>query len=266
MRGLRLYFRYASVSIRSQLQYRAAMSIATLGVFLVTATELFAIWALFDRFGQVRGWTLPEIALFYGLISISWPLCEALGRGFDVFAQMVKDGGFDRLLVRPRSTVLQLLGQELTLRRFGRLIQGIAVFGYACAAGSIAWTPARMVLVIGAIAGCVCAFLGLFVLQATSAFWTVEGLEVWNAFTYGGFTMAQYPLAIYRGWFRDLFIYVIPIGCVLYYPGLIILGHADPLGSPWWLGWIAPLAGPVFLAICLQVWRIGVAHYQSTGS
>jgi len=29
---------------------------------------------------------------------------------------------------------------------------------------------------------------------------------------------------------------------------------------------IAPLVGPVFLALCLQVWRIGVRHYRSTGS
>jgi ABC-2 type transport system ATP-binding protein len=45
-----------------------------------------------------------------------------------------------------------------------------------------------------------------------------------------------------------------------------ILGHADPLGAPAYVGWIAPLAGPVFLAVCLQVWRFGVRHYRSTGS
>lgn len=266
MHGLHLYVRYAAVSIRSQLQYRAAMSIATIGVFLVTASELFAIWALFHRFGQVRGWTLPEIALFYGLVMTSWPLSQAIGRGFDVFTLMVKDGGFDRLLVRPRSTVLQLLGQELTLRRVGQLIQGLAVFGYACTAGSIDWSPAKVALAIGAIACCICTFLGVLVVQATSAFWTIEGLEVWSAFTHGGMTMSQYPLAIYRGWFRNFYIYVLPLGCVLYFPGLVILGHADPLGTPAWLGWIAPLAGPVFLRLCLQVWKIGVAHYQSTGS
>ena len=42
-------------------------------------------------------------------------------------------------------------------------------------------------------------FLGVQILQAASAFWTVEGLEVWSAFSYGSVTMGQYPLAIYRG-------------------------------------------------------------------
>jgi ABC-2 type transport system permease protein len=264
--ALRLYGRYVRASIRSQLAYRASLVMSAIGVFLITASEFVAVWALFDRFGQVRGWTLPEIALFYGMISITWALCDALGRGFELFGTMIKEGNFDRLLLRPRSTVLQLLGQELTLRRVGRLLQGMLVLGYAASAGTIDWSFGRVGLLVGAIACGVCAFLGVIVLQATSAFWTVDSLEVWNAFTYGGVTMSQYPLAIYRSWFRALFTYAIPLGCVNYFPGVAILGRADPLGTPAFVGWIAPLAGPVFLTLCLQVWRIGVRHYRSTGS
>jgi ABC-2 type transport system permease protein len=78
--------------------------------------------------------------------------------------------------------------------------------------------------------------------------------------------MAQYPLAIYRGWFRKLFTFVIPLGCGNYLPGLAILGHGDPLGAPAWASWVAPLAGPVFLGLGLLVWRWGQRKYTSTGS
>lgn len=266
MRALRLYGHYAAVSIRSQLQYRASFALSAITTFLASAIEIFAIWALFERFGQLRGWTMHEVALFYVMVSIPWAIGEAIGRGFDQFAAMVKDGGFDRLLLRPRSTVLQLLGQELTLRRITRLAQAAAILGYLLDAGTIDWTWPRAALLVASIGCAVCAFLGLLVLQATSTFWTVEGLEVWSAFTYGGVTMAQYPISIYRSWFRGLFTYVIPLGCVTYYPGLAILGRADPLGAPAFVGWITPLAGPVFLILSLQVWRLGVRHYRSTGS
>jgi ABC-2 type transport system permease protein len=264
--ALRLYRAYAAASLRSQLQYRASVVMASIGVFLITASEFLAVWALFDRFGQIRGWTLPEIALFYGMVSIIWALCDAFGRGFDAFGSMIKAGNFDRILLRPRTTVLQLLGQELTVRRIGRLIQGVALLGYAAWAGTIDWTWERVVLLVVSTVCGVCAFLGILVLQATSAFWTVDSLEVWSAFTYGGVTMSQYPLAIYRSWFRALFTFVFPIGCVIYYPGLAILGHADPLGAPAFVGWLAPLAGPGFLVVSLWIWRFGVRHYQSTGS
>lgn len=266
MTALQLYRRYISVSIRSQLQYRASAIMQSLGAFMITATEFLGILALFDRFGQIRGWTLPEIALFYGMVSVSWAICDAMGRGFEVFGQIVKAGDFDRILLRPRSTVLQLLGYEFTVRRVGRLLQGIAVLIYAIVALDIDWSVPRVLLMFGAIAGTICVFMGIIILQATSAFWTTETVELWNAFTYGGLTMSQYPLSIYRSWFRKAFTYVIPLGCGNYLPGLAILGHPDPMGTPVVAQWLAPLAGPVFLGISLVVWRFGQRKYTSTGS
>lgn len=266
MGGLRLYLRYVGVSIRSQLQYRASLIMQSVGAFLVTGVELLAIWALFSRFGHLRGWTLREAALCYGMISIAWALSDALGRGLELVGGMVKDGELDRLLLRPRGTVLQLLGHELTIRRAGRLAQGCLVLGYALSSPAIAWSAPKALLVPAAIVGAVCTFLGLLLLQATTALWTTETLEVWNAFTYGGITMGQYPLPIYRSWFRGLFLYVIPLGCVTYLPGVAILGRADPLGAPELARWLAPLAGVAFLGLALAAWRAGLRRYRSTGS
>src|SRR5688572_30748263 len=224
MRALRLYGRYVSISLRGQLEYRASFVMHAAGQFLITGLEFLGMWALFGRFGQIEGWTLPEVAFFYGLISITWSLADAVSRGFDVFGATVKSGDFDRLLLRPRSTILQLFGHELTLRRAGRLAQGLAVLAFAISTLDIPWSGPRVALLVFAMAGGVCAFLGLMILQATSAFWTTESLEVWNAFTYGGVTMSQYPLSIYRPWFRHLFIFVIPLGCINYLPAVAILG------------------------------------------
>ena len=266
MTGARLYFRYIGVSIRSQLQYRASVIMQSIGAFGITAVEFLGILALFDRFGQVQGWRLPEVALFYGMISISWALCDAMARGFEVMGQIVKAGDFDRVLLRPRSTVLQMLGYEFTVRRVGRFAQGVAVLAYAFATLDIAWDLPRVLLFIAAIVGAICVFLGLLIMQATSAFWTTETLEIWNAFTYGGVTMAQYPLSIYRSWFRNLFTFVIPLGCGNYLPGIAILGVEDPLGTPVIVQWLAPLVGPVFLGVALIIWRFGLRRYRSTGS
>jgi len=264
--AIRLYARYASISLRGQMEYRASFLMQTAGQFLVTGIEFLGIWALFNRFGQIGGWSLAETAFFYGLVSITWSIADAISRGFDVFGATVKNGDFDRLLLRPRSTILQLFGHELTLRRFGRFAQGLAVLAFAIQAGDVAWSIPRVTLLAVAIAGGVCLFVGLLILEAASAFWTTETLEVWNAFTYGGVTMSQYPLEIYRPWFRSFFLFVIPLGCVTYLPGVAILGRPDPLGTPVQLQWLSPLVGPIFLAGCLQIWRVGVRHYQSTGS
>jgi ABC-2 type transport system permease protein len=264
--ALRLYGRYASLSLRAQMTYRVSFLLQAAGQFLATGIEFLGILALFGRFGQIRGWTLAEVAFFYGLISITWALADALSRGLDQFGATVKHGEFDRLLLRPRSTILQLFGQELTLRRIGRFAQGAAVLLFAMSSLEIAWSVPRAALLVLTVLCGVCLFVGLMVLQATSAFWTTESLEVWNAFTYGGVSMSQYPIEIYRPWLRRFFTVVIPLACVTYLPAVAILGRPDPLGTPMALRWLAPLAGPLFLLIALQLWKLGVRHYRSTGS
>jgi ABC-2 type transport system permease protein len=107
-----LYFRYISVSFKSQMQYKLSFWLQVLGQFLVTVVEFFGIWALFSRFNSIGAWTLAEVALFYGMINISFACADALGKGFDYFTKIIKSGDFDRLLLRPRTTVLQLLGIE----------------------------------------------------------------------------------------------------------------------------------------------------------
>jgi ABC-2 type transport system permease protein len=264
--SFRLYLRYIGISIRAQLAYRASFVMQVFGQLLLTVIEFLAVWALFDRFGSLAGWRLAEVGFFYGLIDVIFAIADALARGFDSFGSMVKGGDFDRLLLRPRSTVLQLLGQELTLKRVGRLSQGLVILVWASGAAGVDWSAAKAALLGAAVVGGVCLFIGIAVLQATSAFWTVETLEVWNVFTYGGNFAAQYPMPIFSSWFRRFFTFVVPVFCVGYLPAVAILGRPDPLQTPLLLQWLAPLAGVVFLLLALRVWRVGVRHYRSTGS
>ncbi len=267
MSGLALYARYAGASIRAQMQYPGAFLMIAFSQLFATVSEVAAIWALFHRFGQVQGWRLADIAVFYGVVNVSFALADALTRGFDVFGpEFVRTGAFDRLLLRPRFTALQLLGHELRLSRIGRLVQGVVVLTLGAAASGMTLTPATPFLLAFAIAGGVALFSGLLVLQATLAFWTVESLEVANVVTYGGVEASQYPLGVYAAWFRDLIIFVIPLGCVTYFPVVALLGRHDPLGAPDWFLPLSPALGFAFLALALWVWGFGVRRYTSTGS
>lgn len=266
MHGLKLYSRYIGISIRAQMQYRASFIMQTLGHFLVTAFEFFAIWALFDRFGHLRGWTFPEVAVFYGMISVAFAISDTLTRGFDISARLIKWGEFDRMLLRPRSTVLQVMGFEFTLRRIGRFTQGIAVLILGASLIQVDWSPGRILLLLWAISGGSCLFIGLIIIQATVSFWTIESLEIMNSLTYGGIETASYPIVIYLPWFRRFFTFVVPFACVNYFPVVAILEREDPLGSALWFQCTAPVAGVLFLVVGLLFWRFGLRHYSSTGS
>ncbi len=263
--SVRLYLHYAAISIRAQMQYKASFVMMSIGHFVGTGIEFIALWALFDRFQSLRGWTLPQAAFLYGIVHVAFALSEAFFRGFDVFHQTVKNGDFDRTLLRPRSTVLQMLGQEAQLMRIGRFAQGLAALLWAAWTMDVVWTPLRVLAAFAAVTGGAALFSGLFVLQATLAFWTVESLEIVNTMTYGGVETGQYPMSIYKPWFRRFFTFVVPLACINYYPTLAITGAHTPDGAPV-IYWLAPAVGFIFLLVSLRIWRIGVRHYCSTGS
>ena len=267
MSALLLLSRYFAASMRGQMQYPGSAIALAVAQFFATIIDILAAWALFDRFGPVQGWTFGDIALFFGMVSVSFAIADFLSRGFDVFGtEFVRTGNFDRVLLRPRSAALQLIGHEFRLSRFGRLAQGLVVIALTTSALALDWNAERLALAAWTIVGGVALFMGLMVLQATLAFWTVESLEVMNLLTYGGVQASQFPLSIYAGWFRNFLIFVVPIGCVAYFPVLALLGKSDPLGAPDWLLPLTPAAGFIFFGVSLLAWRFGVAKYTSTGS
>lgn len=266
MESIKLYFKYIKFNIESQLQYKASFIMMSIGHFLITFIEFLGVWVLFERFGNIKGFTFEEAALFYGIVHVAFSITEGWTRGFDIFPRLVRSGDFDRILLRPRTTVLQVLGHDFQIMRIGRFIQGFVVLIWSILKLNIKWTFGKTLLLIGSILGGNFLFSGLIVLQATLSFWSVQSLEVVNSFTYGGVQASQYPISIYKPWFRKILIYIIPLATVNYFPAISIMGHADLLNYPNWLGCASPLFGFAFFIFSLFIWRFGVRHYTSTGS
>jgi ABC-2 type transport system permease protein len=267
MNALRLLRGYFSASLRSQMQYPGSVVMLGVGSFVATIIDLIAVWALFDRFGSIDGWRFGDVAMFFGIVSTSFAIADFLTRGFDVLGtEFIKTGNFDRILLRPRTATIQLIGHDFRFSRAGRLLQGLVVVVIATNALGFHWGVRSLALAVWTLSGGVALFAGLMVLQGALSFWTTESLEVMNLLTYGGIQASQFPLSIYARWFRNFLIFVVPIGCVAYFPVLAILGRSDPLGAPQWVLPLTPLAGYLFLALSFVAWRAGIAKYTSTGS
>ncbi len=260
---MKLYFKYILIHIKSQLQYRSSL-IMTLFTQFVTPFAAFAgIYLLFKRFGNIKGWNVYEVFLCFAVIGAGFAVSSCLARGFDKFDGMIKNAGFDRVLVRPRGTIIQVLGSGFDIKRLGHLIQSVLVLGIAISGINIHWNIVKILTLLNMIAGGTCIISGVYMLQAALAFWTVEGLEVANILTHGVKEYASYPLDIMPKWVTRFFTFIVPFGCVNYLPLEFLLDRVE--GSPV-VYLMMPLLGMAFIIPCLFAWRFGVRHYRSTGS
>jgi len=264
--SLVVYRRLIGAQIRSQLQYRLSFALDLTGTFLLSFIDFLAVLVIFHNIPRLAGWNVHEVALLYAMSSISFALTDLTIGHLDLFPQRIRDGTFDLLLVRPRGTLYQVIASELTLRRVGRIVQGLVVLVYALAGLRIDWSVGRVALLALMVPAGSVIYGSVWVTGACLAFWTTEGGEFTNAFTYGGNFLTQYPINIYSAWARRFLAYAIPMAFVCYFPALYILRKHDPLGLPSFLRFSSPLVAALAAVVAGTIWRIAVRHYRSTGS
>ncbi len=258
-----LYLKYVKMNIRSFLQYRLDTFFAILGQFVGSAGTFLGIYLMFRRFSSLGGWSLGEVSLCFAVSMAAFAISECFARGFDLFSGFVKSGDFDRILLRPRSTVLQVMGSNFELTRLGRLTQAGFALYLAIGWMDLHWDIAKVFTLVFMVIGGACVFTGIFILGATVCFFTVEGLEFVNIFTDGGRELASHPLTIFNKWIRRFFTFILPLGCINYLPLMYLTGRAERYTA---LYMLSPLLGIAFLLPCLLIWRAGIRRYLSTGN
>lgn len=261
----RLYLRLIRARLRGQLQYRTSFVLDVIGTFVISFIDFLAILIIFSNVPQLGSWSVSEVALLYGMACLSFAVTDLVVGHLDLFPRTVRDGTFDLVLVRPRPALLMVLSADFQVRRLGRIAQSVVVLVYALTTLHIEWTAERAVVLLAAIVTGSLIFVAIWVAVICVTFWTVDGGEAANAFTYGGVTLAQYPIGIYDPWLRRFFAYLVPVAFVAYFPALFILGKTDPLGFPVWMSFLSPLVAVAAGAVALAVWRTAVRHYRSAG-
>ncbi|MBQ7888100.1 MAG: ABC-2 family transporter protein [Clostridia bacterium] len=261
MNGFRLYGRYVSVAVRCVMAYRGSFFLGLLSRFLAAFRGLIALGFLFSGFAHIKGYAYADVLLCYAVIELSFAIAECVSSGFASFAAQIRRGGFDTVLVRPRSAMLQVLGAGFELERSGAMISALLALGLGLHVHPVAFTPMRMAALLLMIAGGAGVFVGLFMLGAAICFFAVEESSALNLFTYGGRDHGKYPIDVYgKGLFRFC-TFVIPYTLVQYYPLQYLTGRSEN----WHLG-LYPIGSLLFLGACCALWRLGVRHYASTGS
>ena len=260
-KAVRLYGHYVSISVRSAMQYKASFLLTAVGQFLVSFNVFLGILFMFKRFSAVEGFTYSQVLLCFSILLLEFSLAEMVARGFDMFPDMVRTGEFDRVLVRPQSEVLQVLGSEFELTRMGRMLQAVVMFVYGISAGDVSWDITKVLTIINMLVGGIVVFSAMFLIYAAFSFFSLEGLEFMNIFIDGAREYGKYPMGVYGKKILQITTFVIPYALVQYYPFLYLIGQET---SRFFV--FVPLLACWFMAPAWLLWRFGVRSYQSSGS
>jgi ABC-2 type transport system permease protein len=257
--------RLVGAQIRAQLQYRLSFALDAFATFWIAFIDFLVLLVIFRNVPRLNSWDVHEVAFLYALSSITFAVTDMAIGQLDQLPQKIRDGNFDILLIRPRGTLFQVIASDFAIRRLARVLQGVIVLVYALSALSIHSSVPRALVLLASLPSAVVIFASIWVTGSCIAFWTTDGGEFTNAFTYGGTAMAQYPFDIYSSWLRRLLGFVIPLAFVCYFPALYVLGKPDPLGLPQFLEFCSPAVAAAAAVVAGLLWRFAVRHYRSAG-
>lgn len=254
---MRLYLKFMAIHLKVQLQNRTAFILLTLGQALLSFTGLFAVIILMDRDVVVAGFNRPEVLLAGSIVMMSYGLAECFFRGFDLFPSLLGDGRFDRMLVRPRNIIFQVLASTVDLSRFGRIL----VAGIILLINLQSVTITNYLLLFTMIGSGVFLFGCLFIIYGALSFFTTESLEFMNILTDGAREFGKVPFSFYGKEILTFLTFIIPLALFQYYPLLILLGKPAPVYYAW-----TPLIALLFGIPAYCIWTVGRRKYRSTGS
>lgn len=257
-----LYWLFFKNRIKILMEYRVNFLIGAVSTIFMQAAGLLTIWVIMEQIPDLAGWSLPEILLIYGLITLSKSINHMFADNlWTIGRDYVRTGTFDRFMVRPIDPLFHLLADRFCHDGIGNFLVGAVLVIIAASSLNVVWTPLTVGYLLLMVLSGGFIFIALNLMTAVSGFWLMDSVPVTRV-VFEMHEFAKYPLTIYPRFIGVLLTALIPYGFASFFPATFLLGReSNPI-----LAWGAPLVAAVLMVIALAVWRFGLRHYSSTGT
>lgn len=224
--------------------------------------QLSFVTVLYSQTGSIGTWTKWQMVLLVGASNFIQQIYQAFFlTNCTGLSELVRTGKMDFLLALPINTRFIVSTRQVDLGAFVNALFAICVMIFAAGKLHLHPTAGQLLgFVILCGVGVFIHYMLMFMLAAIS-FWTVraQGI-VWGY--YNLFNIARMPDEVFRGAFKAVFTFALPILLVSNVPTRVL---ADKLLS--WHGWVLLLALAVLWAIVSEwFWKFSLSRYTSAST
>jgi viologen exporter family transport system permease protein len=262
---LSIYAALMTAGLKSELQYRMNFVIWVAMGLVYQLTGFVFIWVLLSRFQQLAGWSLGEVAFLYGLRLLGHGLNLLLFGYIHMLEVHVREGRFDRFLVRPIPPLLHLIVARFPVGALGDFVGGLILFLAANALVAVDWSLPAVAFLILTVIGAALLEAGLKLMVAALSFRFLSTRSLVFVIDDVFSNFGNYPLKIFGGVTQFLLTFGIPVAFIAYFPATVLLRRTGEIGIDPLFAYLAPLAGVVVFGLGMLVWRHELPRYQSAG-
>lgn len=262
MRTLGLVWQYFIQYSKMRLAYRADFLVSAVTTLLGTLAGIAGVWLMFRQAPVIEGWSFDEIVFLYGFGLLPMSLFNLLSINLYFFSEIyIIQGKFDRVLLRPVHSLVQILFEQFRVEALADLALGIGIMVYTAPRIGVAFDWQAWGLVLAAAILGAALYIAVFLALTVVSFWMEDRVgiipPIYNMMAFG-----RYPLDIYGTPIKIFFSWILPFGFAAYYPVAYLLSKPGAANLALYL----PVVTAGFIALAVMLWNRGVRNYSSTGS
>lgn len=261
-RYFHLYNIFLQQYIKKLMQSKLDFFIGVISFFLNQLIGIVFLQLVFNRIPDLNGWSFYQLVFIYGFAQIPRGIDHFFTDYLWVFTRKtIKEGGFDRYLLRPVNPLFQVLVERCQPDGLGEVVVGVLLTCYAAAKLKITITGISLLtFLIAVIAGAV-IYTSVKLFFASNAFFMKEcyGL-LYTAYNMSDF--AKYPTEIYSAPVRTVISWILPFAFTAFIPAEYFLKEMSLFNT---IGAECLVAAAAFM-ISYSYFKFGCNHYESAGN
>lgn len=263
LRYLKIYAILMRNSLIREMSFKANFLLWTLVEVLWFSGQVLFIEVLFGHVDKLGDWTKWQVVALVGTHQVVAQLFQAFFYvNLTQIPELVRTGKLDVFLTLPLDSQFAVSSKQFGLDNFVNTVLGLAITGYALL--KLGVTPGALQVLLY----CCCVLFGVAVHYSvmcslsTFCFWIIRA----QGLVYGYFNLfniGRYPDSVYRGAFKFMFTWVLPVILVANVPVRVLTEVAC---TPW--AAIGQLVGTslVVLGFTRWFWLRGLGRYASASS
>src|SRR5512146_3060282 len=244
------------------MQYRVQFLVAGVLALFWTGWSLVPLLVVFGGARRaVAGWTFDDALVVMGWFTLMKGVLEgAVNPSLTNVVEHIRKGTLDFVLLKPADAQFLVSTAKFEPWRIVDVIAAMVLF--VVAFQRMGRLPAAS-HVLASVALLVCAWwtlYSLWILVISAAFFVVKVDNLSFLFS-SIFDAARWPVTVFRGAWRMVFTFVVPLALMTTYPALALLGRLELRTAI-----AAVLGAAAFGAFSRLVWVRSIGHYTSASS
>ena len=250
-------------SLIREMNFKANFTLWMVVEFLWFIGQIVFLEVLFSHVDRIGDWSKWECVLLVGTHQITAQIFQAFFYvNLAELPELIRTGRLDLMLLLPVDAQFAVSTRKFGMDNIVNAFVGVAIVVFSLIQLHVVPAPHQVALyAVGIGFGVAVHYAVLFGL-ATVAFWIVRAQGLIYGY-FNVFNIARYPDSVFRGLFKIIFSYFIPVIIVANVPARIL---ARALESPW--NGFAQLAGAaLFIVLATRgFWLFALRRYSSASS